>query len=525
MMRFAAHELSQPAARLTVVLTAASLVFGPLSARADVTASEGKAGLLKRLNPFSKKEEAPPAPPPPVEKPKEPKSSTPGPKPKVTTIKPKGEKSDKSDGSSKTSTASKGSSKKGSSNSDTAKKPEKTDGAPKKPAVTKKEPEKEVTETKTEPKSEAKTAMKPADKADEKPPTDVSDKKSKKGDGEFVHGDDDDKPATPVKTTVAAPAPAPSTPLPASQNGGWQVVKVDGRDYVTGESINQFYRFSSYKTEGTNVWLRSNNLILKAQIGSQEILINNIKFILSYPVTESNGRALFSRLDLCKLIDPVLRPTYITDAEPFDTIVLDAGHGGHDSGARGVYGYEKDFALKMAFAVRDALTRRGFKVVLTRSTDEFISLGGRVAVANQTPNSIFVSLHYNSGQPAASGIETFALTPQGSSASLERGGGYNAYGLTGNSHDSANIALATAVHAMVISKFKFVDRGIKRAQWSVLTGCRRPGILFEGGFVTNGNECRLIASDTYRQSVSTAIADAIGNYRTALRGAMTNNRR
>jgi N-acetylmuramoyl-L-alanine amidase len=344
----------------------------------------------------------------------------------------------------------------------------------------------------------------------------------KPGESEFGHAKEDDKPAT----TAAVSAPSlseASARLPP--NAGWKIVKINGRDYITGESMHQFYRFSSYKVEGKHVWFRSNNLILKGSIGSQELLINNIKFILSYPVLESGGGAVFSRIDLCKLIDPVLRPTYITDAVPFDTVVIDAGHGGHDAGARGVYGYEKDFALKMAHVMKAELTRRGFKVVMTRTTDIFISLSGRVAIANNTPNCIFLSLHFNSGSSsAASGIETFALTPQGSSASLERGGGYNASGVTGNSNDSANIALATAVHAMVISKFKFVDRGIKRAQWSVLTGCKRPGILFEGGFVTNGNECRLIASDTYRQSVSSAIADAIVNYRTALRGAMTRTR-
>lgn len=346
-------------------------------------------------------------------------------------------------------------------------------------------------------------------------------------DSEFGHGGDDADEAKPTSKPVVASisqAGTPSTVLPHSQSAGWEIVKLNGRDYITGESINRFYRFSSYKVEGPHVWLRSNNLILKGQIGSMDLLINNIKFVLSYPLEESNGRALFSRLDLCKLIDPVLRPSHISGAEPFDTVVVDAGHGGHDAGARGVYGYEKDFALKMAFAVRDALMQKGFKVVMTRTNDTFITLGGRVGISNKTPNSIFVSLHFNSGGSAASGIETFALTPQGSSASLERGGGYNASGLTGNAHDSANIALATAVHAMVISRFKFVDRGIKRAQWSVLTGCRRPGILFEGGFVTNGTECRLIASDTYRQSVSTAIADAVVNYRRALQPAVTGRR-
>jgi N-acetylmuramoyl-L-alanine amidase len=100
--------------------------------------------------------------------------------------------------------------------------------------------------------------------------------------------------------------------------------------------------------------------------------------------------------------------------------------------------------------------------------------------------------------------------------------------LTGNHQDSENIALATAVHALVISRFKLVDRGIKRAQWTVLTGCNRPGILFEGGFITNGTECRLIASTTYRDAVANTIADAVVNYRKALapqRGSMVDQNR
>ncbi len=477
------------------MLVLAAVSFSQTQARADVTTTEGgsKPGFLKRMFGGGGSKETPPAPAPtPAEVKEAPKAkAASSEKREKITIKPK---------TGTVSKSSSGTSKK-SSSSETAKKSTPAKTTP--PAL----PEKKSDTVKPE-EIEKKMANLPG--------------QSKSGDGEFGT-DDDDK-----QTAAAKPEPAPATSSEAlptnTKNTGWQVVKVGGRDYVTGESINSFYRFSSYKVDGKHVWLRSNNLILKASIGSQEVLINNIKFILSFPVLESNGGALFSRLDLCKLIDPVLRPTYITDAEPFDTIVLDAGHGGHDAGARGVYGYEKDFALKMSYVVKDALQKKGFKVVLSRPVDSFVTLSGRVALANATPRSIFISLHFNSGGSAATGIETFALTPQGSAASLERGGGFNYNGLTGNSHDSANIALATAVHAMVISRFKFVDRGIKRAQWSVLTGCKRPGILFEGGFVTNGNECRLIASDTYRTSVASAIADAVVNYRTALRGAMTKQR-
>lgn len=494
-----------------------------------------KAGFLSRIGKIVdmvRKKEPAPAPPPPVEKPqpeKKPAVTVSKSKPSASTAKKAAPKKAETKGPSAVA-------KKEPEKQDPAKAGPKPESKPQTAATTpaKAEPAKKEASPPpaTEPAKKMEVAVTTSDgtsKTSPPPSTTVKTDGINPKDGEFSH-DDDSKPMdvtssaktdsvkTPVPQLTEPAKPAtPTAPLPPSRGSSWQIVKIGGRDYVTAESIQRFYFFSSLKFEKGHLWLRSPNLILKGQIGSQELLINNIKFILSYPVSESGGKALISRLDLCKLIDPVLRPSHITGDEPFNTIVLDAGHGGHDSGAKGVYGYEKDFALQLARVVRDALIRRGFKVIMTRDSDVFISRTGRVALANKTPNSIFISLHFNSsGGSAATGIETFALTPQGSSASLERGGGYNSSGLTGNRQDSENIALATAVHAMVVHKFKVVDRGIKRAQWTVLTGCQKPGILFEGGFVTNRTECQFIASPNYRSMLAETIADAVINYRKAL---------
>jgi N-acetylmuramoyl-L-alanine amidase len=316
--------------------------------------------------------------------------------------------------------------------------------------------------------------------------------------------------------SVSEPEPPPLSEeeVPPAKGNVWKVLKVDGRDYVTGQSIQLFYRFSTHKVDGRNVWFRNPNLIIKGEIGSNELLVNNIKFILSYPVLFQGGQALFSRLDLTKLIEPVIRPSYIGSSEVFNTVVLDAGHGGSDSGAKGVYGYEKNYALAMVQVVREALVKRGFKVVLTRSDDTLVSEDSRVALANQTPESIFISIHFNEGAEDESGIETFALAPQGSSSSDE--GDFSNTARLGNQFDSENIALATAVHAQVVHRFKLIDRGIKRSRSTELTGLNRPGILFKGGFVTNKRECQLIASDQYRKALAEAIGDAVTNYRKAL---------
>jgi N-acetylmuramoyl-L-alanine amidase len=88
--------------------------------------------------------------------------------------------------------------------------------------------------------------------------------------------------------------------------------------------------------------------------------------------------------------------------------------------------------------------------------------------------------------------------------------------LTGNVSDAENIALATAVHAHVISDIKAVDRGIKRARFNVLRGINKPGILFEGGFVTNPGEAKLINDPAHRERLANSIAEAVVRFKTAV---------
>lgn len=299
----------------------------------------------------------------------------------------------------------------------------------------------------------------------------------------------------------------------SAQKDSWNVVKYSGREYVTDDNTADFYRFPRFSKSGNNRIFQSETLMMRWTIGSQSVYINNIKFSLSFPIAESNGRAMISTIDLSKLVDPVLRPKYIKKKK-FTKVVIDPGHGDHDSGAKGLYGYEKNYTLDMSLRLKRALEKRGLKVEMTRSTDVFLSLGQRVAYANRVSNSVFVSIHFNSSNASASGIETYALAPQytastnGGSAS----GSFNA----GNVQDSENIALATAVHAMVMHKMKSADRGIKRARFNVLRGINKPAILFEGGFVTNPSESKKINDANYREQVAEAIADGVMNFRKAV---------
>lgn len=303
----------------------------------------------------------------------------------------------------------------------------------------------------------------------------------------------------------------------------WKLVKYEGRDHVTLDSVAQFYgmaRAASGSDPG--FLLRSGRHSLRGKIGSNELLINGIKFILSYPVASVGGEHVISRMDLSKVIEPVLRPGRIAGADGFSTVVLDAGHGGHDSGARGVFGVEKQMTLDVVYRARDLLTRMGYKVKLTRDGDRFVALEERTRIANQYRDAIFISVHFNAGSSHATGIETFTLAPRGVPSTWQDGPRVSDFhACAGNARDQENMALATASHASMLSRLGMFDRGIKRARFVVIRNIRIPGVLLEGGFVSNPQDASKLATAQYRQQMAVAIADAVRRYKSATAGPAT----
>ncbi|MGI8604309.1 MAG: N-acetylmuramoyl-L-alanine amidase family protein [Verrucomicrobiales bacterium] len=297
----------------------------------------------------------------------------------------------------------------------------------------------------------------------------------------------------------------------------WTIVKISDRDYVTAKDIKEFYQFPTLERSGRSVTFRSPRLVMRCRVGSNEVWINNVKFLLSLSVVEQNDEVLISRIDLSKLIDPILRPSHIASAQLFDTVVIDPGHGGHDTGARGTYGFEKTYTLDVGTRLGRLLQSRGIKVKMTRTSDTYPTLPQRVAMANATPNSIFVSVHFNHGQSRAEGIETYALAPQGTSRSRKGENVTDDARFRGNTRDSENIALATAVHASLLYQLRATDRGVMRDRWFVLKGVERPGILVECGFISSPGEGGQVNNPQYRERLAIAIATGIINYRNALR--------
>lgn len=296
----------------------------------------------------------------------------------------------------------------------------------------------------------------------------------------------------------------------------WKLLQHEGRDYVSSSDVQKFYEFPRVDRSGKHVEFRSQKLVMRWTSGTDDIYINNVKFCLSFAVLEQDGKLYISRMDLAKLIHPIIKPSHIAGAVVFDTIVIDPGHGGEDSGAVGSLGLEKNYALDTAFRLKKKVESLGYKCVLTRNRDVFITRPRRVEIANNTAKAVFVSIHYNSYTSSALGLETFALAPQGTANTDKSLKSSDFIGRRGNERDSENIALATAVHANCLYKLRSVDRGVKRHRFDVLAGIERPAILVEGGFVSNATEGARIHRPEFREMLADSIAGGIQNFRRAL---------
>lgn len=316
--------------------------------------------------------------------------------------------------------------------------------------------------------------------------------------------------------------PNPSSALVPSSTTraafAWQPVPTASGDYLTAADVATFYHFDHWKVEPPAVWFRSPTLTMRWEAESRILTVNGVKFLLSSPCLEKNGHYLLSRTDLVKWVDPLLRPTYLAQAEPFETVVIDPGHGGADPGTRGPIGVEKDFTLSLGLLLREELTARGLKTLMTRENDARVAKTARGTVATARPGSIFVSLHFNAHRSRlVHGVETYAMTPMGLASSNDSRPGLEAQmGFDGNVRENESLALAAAVHAQILHRTGAEDRGVRRARFAVLKDNERAGILIEGGYLTSPVDALRINNQAALRQLAAAIAQGIMHYRRAI---------
>lgn len=218
------------------------------------------------------------------------------------------------------------------------------------------------------------------------------------------------------------------------------------------------------------------------------------------------------------------------------TIVIDPGHGGKDPGAVGRNGVlEKDVVLKVALKTRDALRKKGYRVVLTRSTDIFLPLEERTAIANTENADLFLSIHANSApNRKARGLETYYLSLATSKEEKQAAALENAVS-TKQLSELQNILSDIMKNSKIEESRKFAgtlqhslaggmqkrfsrvkDLGVKKAPFFVLIGAQMPAVLAEVAFLSNTEEEKRLRSDNYLAALAIELANGVDSYNRSL---------
>jgi len=216
------------------------------------------------------------------------------------------------------------------------------------------------------------------------------------------------------------------------------------------------------------------------------------------------------------------------------TIVVDAGHGGTEAGARGPSGaLEKDLTLDVARRLAANLRRKlGVEVVLTRDSDRQVGLDERTAIANHNRADLFLSIHVNASQAAgARGAETYFLSYQATddeartlaalennSAGVEAPSGNTnlemaLWDLAQSQYLAESSQLAEIIQRNLNELLRIESRGVKQAPFRVLMGATMPAVLVEIGFITNREEEARLKDSAYRDRIAVAIADSVATFK------------
>lgn len=224
------------------------------------------------------------------------------------------------------------------------------------------------------------------------------------------------------------------------------------------------------------------------------------------------------------------------NSHKYELIVIDAGHGGHDTGAIGGGKREKDLVLQIAKKLEKQLKKRGHPVYMTRKNDRFLKLPQRTKIADKKKAVAFISIHANSvpkkKQNKIHGVETFFLQNTRDAKSQRIAQRENKAVLKGTTKLSKNVIIDSVltgpkivesnklaidvqrrIMANLNSRYKGVrDGGVRHAPFWVLVGASRPSILVEVGYISHPRERKRLFSPRYQDLLAKGIAEGVDNY-------------
>jgi N-acetylmuramoyl-L-alanine amidase len=306
-------------------------------------------------------------------------------------------------------------------------------------------------------------------------------------------------------------------------------VNIDGQAYRPLTDIAAQYGMTlSWPVAARSAELQNKYCTLDFTAGERLLRLNNEPMALGFPIVLKQGMLYITKSDFDKNIFPLLSPGQIPGPIPaLHRIVIDPGHGGNDpgtevfppnarAGAKAIDN-EKTHTLEVAFLLADELRKRGYEVILARTTDVNVDKAERAAMANKVKADLYLSIHFNhANQDYVTGTETMILTPFGQASTSLDASMITKDVHAGNRLDAWNVIAGYSVERAVTRALGTANRGVKRENLIVLDELNMPGILVECGFLSNPAERAKIDTAAYRQQIAVALADGVDLYKATL---------
>ncbi len=307
-------------------------------------------------------------------------------------------------------------------------------------------------------------------------------------------------------------------------------------NYSLGSDTTLIVHFPGGYADRNKINFESNSGIIKKLIADNKTNGTNISVTFSKSMVLDSVKNNYSFVKFVFHKTKTKKKTTNHASYKIETVIIDPGHGGRDPGAIGPSGLkEKDVTLDIAKRLKKILKKKGYKVIMTRDKDKYVSLKSRAKLANKYKNAIFVSIHCNAvprkKKNKVRGTETYFLSPAKTdwaraveareNASFDisdnsndmKGIDYIFFDMAQNEFLEASNMLAEEIQQQLPKKLKIPDRKVSQAGFYVLKKIFMPGVLVETAFISHYKEEKLLKSSAFRQKIAEGIAKGIYKFK------------
>ncbi len=281
----------------------------------------------------------------------------------------------------------------------------------------------------------------------------------------------------------------------------WRQVSIMGVDYVSLAEVMSFYQLEQQAKTGDALCYSNSGISIVLDARMPFILLDGVAIKLLHPLLKDGlGEQLISKDDCIKLLDPILRPNYISPSWSLRRVVIDPCHGGAFQGVRASERAEKSaLVFKLAEMLKLRLEAQGFEVLLTRKDDYYLNPQDRVDLANQTADSLFMQLRLNDYNDSLGGVQSYLAEPMAERAT-----------------DGLNAALGMAVQSYLTIGAGFKDDGLRRVKHDMLSGVHVPAVSIALGNMGNPQQRLDLHDEAKQEAIVAALQAAINAFAVAV---------